>query len=71
MRATASDNAGPYPDSEVHHDGANMGPIWGRQDPGGPHVGINLSIWDPMPHYTGDIVCQIHPFISNTSVLPP
>ena len=24
-------------DSEVH--GANMGPIWGRQDPGGPHVG--------------------------------
>ena len=23
------------PDSEVH--GANMGPIWGRQDPGGPH----------------------------------
>ena len=26
-----------YPDSKVH--GANMGPIWGRQDPGGPHVG--------------------------------
>ena len=24
-------------DSKVH--GANMGPIWGRQDPGGPHVG--------------------------------
>ena len=24
-----------YPDSKVH--GANMGPIWGRQDPGGPH----------------------------------
>ena len=23
-------------DSKVH--GANMGPIWGRQDPGGPHV---------------------------------
>ena len=33
------------PDSKV--DGANMGPIWGRQDPGGPHVGpINLVIWD-------------------------
>ena len=33
------------PDSKVH--GANMGPIWGRQDPGGPHVGpINLDIWD-------------------------
>ena len=24
------------PDSKVH--GANMGPIWGRQDPDGPHV---------------------------------
>ena len=29
--------------------GANMGPIWGRQDPGGPHVGpMNLAIWDKM-----------------------
>ena len=26
-----------------------MGPIWGRQDPGGPHVGpMNFAIWDPM-----------------------
>ena len=25
------------PDGKIH--GANMGPIWGRQDPGGPHVG--------------------------------
>ena len=32
------------PDSKVH--GANMGPTWGRQDPGGPHVGpMNLAIW--------------------------
>ena len=32
------------PDSKVH--GANMGPIWGRQDPGGPHVGpMNFIIW--------------------------
>ena len=31
-------------DNKVH--GANMGPIWGRQDPGGPHVGpMNLAIW--------------------------
>ena len=31
-------------DSKVH--GANMGPIWGRQDPGGPHVGpVNFAIW--------------------------
>ena len=26
--------------------GANMGTIWGRQDPGGPHVGpMNFAIW--------------------------
>ena len=32
------------PDSKV--DGVNMGPIWGRQDPGGPHVGpMNFAIW--------------------------
>ena len=32
----------PY--SKVH--GANMGPIWGRQDPSGPHVGpMNFAIW--------------------------
>ena len=33
-----------YPDSKVHE--ANMGPIWGRQDPGGPLVGpMNFAIW--------------------------
>ena len=33
------------PDSKVH--GAIMGPIWGRQDPGGPHVRpMNFAIWD-------------------------
>ena len=33
------------PDSKVH--GANMGPIWGRQDPGGPHGGLmNFAIWE-------------------------
>ena len=32
------------PDSKVH--GVNMGPIWGRQDPGGPNVGpMNFAIW--------------------------
>ena len=31
------------PDSKIHW--ANMGPIWGRQDPGGPHVGpMNFAI---------------------------
>ena len=33
------------PDSKVH--GANIGPIWGRQDPVGPRVGpMNVAIWD-------------------------
>ena len=33
------------PDNKVN--GVNMGPIWGRQDPGGPHVGpMNLAIWE-------------------------
>ena len=33
------------PDSKVH--GANMMPIWGWQDPGGPHVGpMNFAIWN-------------------------
>ena len=32
------------PDSKVH--GANVGPAWGRQGQGGPHVGhVNLAIW--------------------------
>ena len=27
--------------------GADVGPIWGRQDPGGPHVGrTNFALWD-------------------------
>ena len=31
-------------DSKVH--GANMGPTWGREDPGGLHVGLmNLATW--------------------------
>ena len=33
------------PDSKVH--GANMGPIWGRQDPSGPHIGpMDFAIWE-------------------------
>ena len=29
--------------------GANMGLIWGRQDPGGPHVGpMSFAIWDAL-----------------------
>ena len=33
-----------FPESKVH--GANMEPIWGRLDPGGPHVGpMNFALW--------------------------
>ena len=33
------------PVSKVH--GASMGPIWGRRDPGGPHVGpMDFAILD-------------------------
>ena len=32
------------PDSKIQ--GANMGTIWGRQDPDGPHVGpMDFAIW--------------------------
>ena len=34
-----------FSDSKVH--GANMGAIWGQQDPSGPHVGhVSLAIWE-------------------------
>ena len=37
-----------HPDSKVH--GTNMGPIWGRQDPDGPHVGpMNFAIMGSSP----------------------
>ena len=36
-----------FRDSKVHV--ANMGPTWGRQDPGGTHVGhMNLAIWESL-----------------------
>ena len=36
-------------DSKVH--GANMGPIWGREDPSGPYVGsMNFAIWGTIFH---------------------
>ena len=38
------DSAWNSPDSKVHGD--NMGPIWGRQDPDGPHVDpMNFVFW--------------------------
>ena len=45
------------PDSKVH--GANMGPIWGRQDPGGPHDAPRTLLY-------GAILTQFEQNISNT-----
>ena len=51
------------PDSKVH--GANMGPICGRQDPGGPHVGpMNFAIWGTMM-YNGKVI-----FMPGTDIVP-
>ena len=36
----------PWQQGSWGHHGAIMGPIWGRQDSGGPHVGpMNFVIW--------------------------
>ena len=44
-----------YPVSKVH--GANMGPTWVRQDPGGPHVGpMNLALWDSIHGLKGNLI---------------
>ena len=46
------------PDSKVH--GANMGAIWGRQDPGGPHVGpMNFVIWDPIIEISSQCLARV------------
>ena len=45
------------PDSKVH--GANMGPIWGRQDPDGTHVGpMNFVIWDVSTYLFQCCICK-------------
>ena len=45
MESTVVGQYTNYPDSKVH--GTNMGPIWGRQDPGGSHVGpMNFALWE-------------------------
>ena len=52
-----------YPYSKVH--GANMGPIWGRQDPGWPHVGpMNFVIW------AGDTLTFANLLTKSLSLLP-
>ena len=52
---------GSSPDSKVH--GANMGPIWGRQDPGGPHVGpMNFAIWDQLTMSYSSAIIKGHSY---------
>ena len=68
------------PDSKVH--GANMGAIWGRQDPGGPHVGpMNIAIWGgryecqggifqlPLIHYNDVIMSIVASQITGVSIV--
>ena len=51
---------GNIPDSKVHV--TNMGPIWGRQDPGGPHVGLmNIASWDVFTLWSGNVAVFQHP----------
>ena len=58
-------NADAFPDCKVH--GANMGPIWDRQDPSGPHIGpINFAIcvlcfFTPIKHVNGLMPSGIGP----------
>ena len=41
---------------------ANMGPLWGRQDPGGPHIGpMNLAILDMLEM----LICYVIKFYAN------
>ena len=59
-----------HPDSKVH--GANMGPIWGRQDIRGPHVGpINFAIWAALlgrPTSYNTIPDQIQPWVTWSTI---
>ena len=56
------------PDSNVH--GANMGPIWGRQEPGGPHVGpMNFPIWDHCSGYDIAVGCYGHCIVQGAATL--
>ena len=49
-------------ESTVH--GAHMGPIWGQQDPDGPHVDpMNLAIWDVFHSQMKQKVCSCHDII--------
>ena len=55
-------------DSKVH--GANMGPIWGWQDPGGPHVGpMNFAFWDWYYPDKGPVIWNLNVFVISLNKL--
>ena len=55
MQKICQSLANAYTSQIARFMGANMGPIWGRQDPGGPHVGpMNFAIWDCMDGWVQD-----------------
>ena len=57
------DRVGDVPDSKVH--GAYMGPTWGRQDPGGPHVcPMIIAIWGVSQKQVSRARKKLHPTIS-------
>ena len=56
-----------FPDSKAH--GVNMGPIWGRQDPGGPHAGpMNFAIWVIIYNWPHENVI-LHSLFTNNYVI--
>ena len=56
-RAGGCQTCGTHRDSKVHW--ANMGPIWGRQDLGGPHIGpMNFVIWAHLCKRLTDFLCS-------------
>ena len=55
-----------HADSKVNW--ANMGPIWGRQDPGDPHVGpMNFAIWADMSTHPSDNILDMSWWSSNAT----
>ena len=58
------------PDSKVH--GANMGPIWDRQDPGGSHFGpMNFADWDVIPSRSENMTVAHKGYMIEENLVPP
>ena len=56
-----------YPDITVHR--ANVGPIWGRQEPGGPHDGpMNFAIWEGMGDTWQSVPVHPNPLLRSSNI---